>query len=79
MEIVNSREFRSNQTAILTKALSGEPMALRTSVGLFRLLPIKEKRKEDLTTRICEGLKEVKFMQDGKLPKRNARDFLNEL
>lgn len=54
-------------------------MALRTSVGLFRLMPVKEKRKEDLTARICEGLKEVKLMRDGKLPKRNARDFLNEL
>ena len=77
MEIMSSREFRSNQTAVLNRALRGEKVFLRTRMGMFRLMPVREHK--DLTARICEGLKEVKLMHEGKLPKRSAREFLDEL
>lgn len=35
--------------------------------------------EEDLTTRICNGLKQVKMIQEGKLPRRTIEDMLNEL
>ena len=38
--------------------------------------PIAE---EDLTSRICNGLKQVKMIQEGKLPRRTVEDMLNEL
>lgn len=77
MEIMSTREFRSNQTAVLTKALEGKKVFLRTRVGTFRLMPVEE--RQSLTTRICDGLREVKLMREGKLPKRSAREFLDEL
>ena len=36
-------------------------------------------KKEDITSRICNGLKQVKMIQDGQLPHRTIEDMLNEL
>ncbi len=36
-------------------------------------------QEEDLTQRICDGLKEVKLMESGVIPSKSARDLLNEL
>lgn len=33
----------------------------------------------DLTQMICEGLKEVKAVRDGKKPRKSADELLNEL
>lgn len=35
--------------------------------------------EQDLTSRICNGLKQVKMIQEGKLPRRTVEDMLNEL
>ena len=35
--------------------------------------------EDDLTSRICNGLKQVKMIQDGRLPRRTVEDMLNEL
>ncbi|MDE5848664.1 MAG: hypothetical protein K2H38_00795 [Muribaculaceae bacterium] len=35
--------------------------------------------KEDLTARICSSLRQVKLIQEGKLPRRTVEDMLNEL
>ena len=35
--------------------------------------------KEDLTSRICNSLRQVKLIQEGKLPRRTVEDMLNEL
>lgn len=35
--------------------------------------------EQDLTSRICNGLKQVKMIQEGKLPCRTVEDMLNEL
>lgn len=35
--------------------------------------------EEDITTRICRGLEQVKMIQDGKLPRRTIQDMLDEL
>lgn len=77
MEIVSARDFRSNQTAILTKAKRGESILLSSRVGMFKITPVTE--EDSLTTRICEGLQEVKMIIDGKLPRRTVQDLLDEL
>lgn len=77
MEIVSARDFRGNQTAILTKALRGESVLLTSRVGTFKIIPVDE--NDTLTTRICEGLKEVQLMESGKIPTKSARAFLDEL
>ena len=35
--------------------------------------------EEDLTSRICHSLKQVKMIQEGQLPRRTVEDMLNEL
>ena len=77
MEIVSARDFRANQTNILTKALNGESILLSSRVGMFKITPVTE--EDTLTTRICKGLKQVKMIQEGKLPRRTVQDMLNEL
>ena len=37
------------------------------------------KDSEDLTARICNSLKQVKMIQDGRIPRRTVEDMLNEL
>lgn len=37
------------------------------------------KAEDDLTTRICNGLREVKLIREGRLPRRTVEDMLNEL
>ncbi|MDE7473216.1 MAG: prevent-host-death protein [Muribaculaceae bacterium] len=77
MEIVSARTFRANQTNILAKALRGESVLLSSRLGMFKITPVTE--NDTLTTRICEGLKEVKMIESGTLPVKSARSFLDEL
>ena len=35
--------------------------------------------EDDLTTRICNSLRQVKMIQEGHLPRRTVEDILNEL
>lgn len=77
MEIISAREFRANQTAVLTKAKKGESVLLSSRIGMFKIMPVTE--EDMLTTRICEGLREVKMIREGKLKAKSAKDFLNEL
>ena len=77
MQVVSAREFRSNQGKYLTAARSGQSVMLTSRYGNFKITPITE--EDSLTARICEGLREVKLMEEGKLPRRTIQDLLNEL
>lgn len=77
MENVSARDFRTNQTKILLKALEGESVLLTSRIGVFKITPVTE--DDSLTTRICNGLEQVKMIQEGKLPKRTIEDLLNEI
>lgn len=77
MEIVSARDFRANQTKVLKKAKRGESVLLSSRVGMFKITPVT--KQDTLTTRICEGLKEIRMIMDGKLPRRTIQDMLDEL
>lgn len=77
MEIVSARDFRANQTAVLTKALSGESVLLSSRIGMFKITPVTE--EDSLTTRICNGLKEVKQIREGKAKGYSIDELLDEL
>lgn len=77
MEVVSARDFRSNQTAFLSKAKKGEDIILTSRVGSFKIIPISE--EDSLTTRICRGLKEVRDIIDGKAKSYTINEILNEL
>lgn len=76
MEIISARDFRSRQTSILSKAKAGESVLLTSRVGTFKIVPVTE--NDHLTSRICEGLREVKEIESGRQTARSARLFLNE-
>lgn len=77
MEIVSARDFRSNQSSILAKVKEGVSVLLTSRMGTFKILPVTE--EDCLTSRIREGLKEVKATEAGRIEAKSARDFLNEL
>lgn len=77
MEIVSVREFRANQTNILAKALKGESVLLSSRLGMFKITPVI--KEDSLTERICNGLRQVKQIQEGKLPRRTVEDMLKDL
>lgn len=77
MEIVSARDFRANQTAILSKALKGESVLLSSRIGMFKITPVSE--DDRLTSRICKGLQEVKRIKEGKSKGYSVEELLDEL
>lgn len=77
MHIVSAREFRANQSAVLKKVLAGESVLLNSRLGTFKILPVTE--EDSLTTRICNGLDEVKQIRENKLKGYSVDELLNEL
>lgn len=77
MQTVSAREFRSNQGKYLTAAKNGHPVMLRSKYGNFQLVPIQN--EDSLTSRICKGLKEVKMIEEGNLPRKTLQELIDEL
>lgn len=77
MQVVSAREFRSNQGKFLNAAKNGQSVLLKSRYGNFKITPVTE--EDSLTARICRGLKQVKMIQEGKLPRRTVQDLLDEL
>lgn len=77
MQVVSAREFRANQGKYLIKANAGQSLLLTSRYGSFKIVPISE--EDNLTTRICKGLQQVKQIEEGKLPSRTIEDLLDEL
>ena len=77
MQIVSAREFRANQGKFLTAAKRGQSVLLTSRYGNFKITPVTE--DDTLTSRICEGLREVELIETGVLPAKAASDFLDEL
>lgn len=77
MQVVSTREFRSNQGRYLTAARKGQSVLLKSRYGNFKIVPVTE--EDTIEARIAEGLKEALLMEAGKLPKKSAISFLNEL
>lgn len=77
MQIVSAREFRANQGKFLTAAMNGQSIVLSSRYGNFKIMPIDE--DDTLVSRIGEGLREMRLIEEGKLPSKSARAFLDEL
>lgn len=77
MQIVTAREFRANQGKFLTAAKGGQSVLLTSRYGNFKITPVTE--DDSLTTRICEGLREVKLIREGKAKGYTVDELLNEL
>lgn len=77
MEAISIRELNANRTKFLSAALNGEHVTLKSRLGKFKIVPVKE--KDTLTDRICHGLEQVKMIREGNLPRRTIKDLLDEL
>ena len=77
MQVVSAREFRANQGKYLNAAKDGQSVMLTSRYGNFKITPITE--EDSLTSRICEGLREVKLIQEGKMTGYSIEELLNEL
>lgn len=76
MEAISIRELNSNRSKFLQAALDGERVTIKSRLGNFILTPVEE---DTLTEKICRGLKQVKMIKDGILPRRTVKDMLDEL
>ena len=75
MQVVTAREFRANQTKILSAAKSGQSVMLTSRVGNFKIVPITS--EDEIVKRdILESLKEVKEHLEGRIDLTNARDLV---
>lgn len=82
MGIVTAQEFRANQTKILKAAKNGQSVILTSRVGSFKITPINSNDSliaDDVTSNIIQGLNDVKLIEEGKLPSKSAKSFLDEL
>lgn len=77
MQIVSTREFRTNFGKFLSAANNGQALLLHSRYGDFKITPVTE--DDDITTRITRSLEEVKQIREHKLPRRTINDMLNEL
>lgn len=77
MQVVSAREFRANQGKYLNAAKNGQSVLLTSRYGSFKITPVTE--EDTLTERICKGLRQVKLIEEGKLPRLTIEDLLDEL
>lgn len=75
MHVVTAREFRANQSKILTAARDGQSVMLTSRVGNFKIVPIDS---EDviIERHLRTALEEVKAHKEGRMPLSNARDVV---
>ena len=75
MQVVSAREFRANQTRILSAARSGQTVMLTSRVGNFKIVPITS--EDAIVERdVRASLEEVKAHMEGKVDLPNARDIV---
>ena len=74
MQVVSARDFRANQTKILTAARKGQTVMLTSRVGNFKIVPITDDDaiiERDLRA----SIEEVKAHIEGKVSLPTARDI----
>lgn len=74
MQVVSAREFRTNQTKILTAARKGQTVLLTSRVGNFKIVPVTDDDtiiEKDLRA----SMEEVKAHIEGRTNLPNARDI----
>ena len=75
MQVVTAREFRANQSKILTAARDGQSVILTSRVGNFKIVPI-ESEDVIIERHLKSALEEVKAHKEGRITLSNARDVV---
>lgn len=74
MQIVTTREFRSNQSKFLNEARMGKDVILTSRIGSFRIVPISE-NDSIVNKEIRSSLEEVKAHIEGETDLPLAKDL----
>ncbi len=74
MQIVTTREFRSNQSRFLNEAKMGKDIILISRLGSFRIMPVSE-QDSIVNKEIRSSLEEVKAHIQGKVNLSHAKDL----
>lgn len=75
MQVISAREFRANQTKILSAARNGQTVMLTSRVGNFKIVPVTD--DDAIVERdIRASVDEVKAHLEGKIDLANARDIV---
>lgn len=74
MQIVTTREFRSNQSRFLNEAKMGKDIILTSRLGSFRIVPVSE-QDSIVNKEIRSSLEEVKAHIQGKMNLPLAKDL----
>lgn len=77
MQIISTREFRTNQGKFLTAAKNGQSIVLKSRYGNFKITPVSD--EDSLVSRISQGLHEAKLIEKGELKGYSLNDLLTEL
>lgn len=74
MQIVTTREFRSNQSRFLNEVKKGEDVILTSRIGSFRIVPVSE---DDtiMNKEILSSLEEVRNHIKGNMSLPLAKDI----
>ena len=83
MIVINTRDFRANQTKYLNMARKGEDIILKSrSSGSFKLTPVEADDnivKRDITEELRLALQQVRDHIDGKIKLKTLDEVINEL
>ncbi|MDE6341288.1 MAG: type II toxin-antitoxin system Phd/YefM family antitoxin [Muribaculaceae bacterium] len=74
MQVVSAREFRANQTKVLTAARKGQTVIITSRVGTFKIVPITD-TDTIIESDLRASMEEVKAHLEGKINLPNARDI----
>ena len=77
MQLVSAREFRANQSKYFSLAET-EPVYVQRRNARPIVISVAHEIDE-LTEGICQALREVKLIREGKLQGKSMEEFLNEL
>lgn len=75
MIVVSAREFRENQTKVLTAAKGGQAIILTSRLGLFKITPVTE-NDSIIENNMREAIAEVKEHMDGTRKLPAAKDVI---
>jgi antitoxin (DNA-binding transcriptional repressor) of toxin-antitoxin stability system len=75
MRVVTAREFRANQSKILTAPRDGQSVMLTSRVGNFKIVPI-DSEDAIIEHHLKTALEEVKAHKEGHTTLSNARDVV---
>lgn len=79
MVVVSAREFRAQQTKVLSAALEGESVLLTSRIGNFKIVPVSEDDKLIMYQELKEKMdKAIKDMKEGKTLKFSSEKDVKE-